>query len=489
MLNQTSSYIGGGSGSTANRSTMTIANPATDEELAEVVLADENDVNDAVAAAGAAQREWQSFSVAARANALWKFSQLLDERAEELAALDTTNTGKAIREARGEGAQLGRIARYWAGSVDKILGQQIPTTSTELTYTKREALGVVAAITPWNAPAVSTVHRIASAVACGNGVIVKPSEWSPLSSRIIAEMTVQAGMPVGLVNLIVGGGKAGHALASHPGIGGIRFTGGIETGQKIAHAAADTFKKITLELGGKSPNIVFDDADMERALRGSLWGIFANTGQICCSGSRLLVQENIAEEFVGRLTAMAEKVRVGNPFDEANHIGPLAFRRQYERVLDYIDIARNEGATIATGGGRPDGVGSAGCYVAPTILTGVEPNFRIAQEEVFGPVLSVLTFADEKEAIEIANGTVHGLATMLWTENLPRSLRISDAVEAGNVWVNTARAYGPTLPFSGFKASGVGNAMAEGAIEGCTRVKRVTVAYGEADGTPGWDDL
>jgi acyl-CoA reductase-like NAD-dependent aldehyde dehydrogenase len=489
MMNHTSSYVAGQDSPSSGRATMTLVNPATDADLAELVLANESDVDDAVTAAAAGQREWLKLSVAERADVLWRFSLLLDEHAADLAALDTTNTGKAIREARSEGAQLGPIARYWAGSVDKILGQQIPTRAHELSFTRREAVGVVAAITPWNAPAVSTVHRIASAVACGNGVIVKPSEHSPLSSRVIAGLTVAAGMPTGLVNILVGDGKAGHALASHPGVGAVRFTGGIATGQKIAHAAADTFKKITLELGGKSPNIVFDDADIEAALRGSLWGIFANTGQICCAGSRLVVHEKIADEFVTRLAAMAARVRVGDPFEESNHIGPLAFRQQYERVLSFIDIAKNDGARVEVGGGRPDALGERGCFIAPTILTEVQAGSRIAQEEVFGPVLSVTTFAGDDEAIEIANGTVHGLATILWTQNQSRSLRMSEAIEAGNVWVNTARAYGPTLPFSGFKASGVGNAMAEGAIEGCTRVKRVTIAYGDARSTPGWDDL
>jgi acyl-CoA reductase-like NAD-dependent aldehyde dehydrogenase len=484
-----SSFIGGQPAPTADRDVLALVNPATDQTLAEVVLASQSDVDDAVTAATAAQRKWIRLPVSARGEILWKFSQLLEERADELARLDTANTGKALRESLPEGQQLGKIARYWAGMTDKILGQQIPTSAAELTYTKRLPVGVVGAITPWNAPAVSTAHRVASAVACGNGVIVKPSEWSPLSSLIIGELAIKAGMPVGLVNVLVGDGLAGHALAAHPGLGAIRFTGGVGTGRKIAHAAADGFKKTTLELGGKSPNIVFADADIDNAIRGSIWGIFANAGQICCAGTRLLVQEEIADEFVGRLISVAEKVRVGDPLDQSNHIGPLAFRRHYERVLDFIKIGRDEGATVATGGGRPDGVGEQGCYVAPTILTDVQPGSRLEQEEVFGPVLSVLRFSDEEQAIELANDVDLGLASMVWTQSLPRALRVADAIDAGNVWVNNARSYGPTLPFSGFKDSGVGNAMADGAIEGCTRVKRVSIAYGDASATPGWDDI
>jgi acyl-CoA reductase-like NAD-dependent aldehyde dehydrogenase len=484
-----SSFIAGHWAETRDRTLITLVNPATDQPLAKVALADQSDVDAAVEAATVAQRQWVKLPISARSEILWKFSLLLDSRAEELARLDTANTGKALRESLPEGQQLGKIARYWAGMTDKILGQQIPTNGSELTYTRRLPVGVVGAITPWNAPAVSTVHRITSAVACGNAVIVKPSEWSPLSSGIIAELAIKAGMPAGLVNLLVGDGVGGHALAAHRGVGAIRFTGGVDTGRKIAHAAADSFKKITLELGGKSPNIVFADADLDDAIRGSIWGIFANAGQICCAGTRLLVQEQIADEFVDRLIGVAEKVRVGDPLDESNHIGPLAFRRHYDRVLDFIEIGRKEGATVATGGARPDSVGEQGCYVAPTVFTDVQPGSRLAQEEVFGPVLSVLRFADEEHAVELANGVDLGLASMVWTQSLPRALRVADAIDAGNIWVNNARSYGPTLPFSGFKDSGVGNAMADGAIEGCTRVKRVSIAYGAASATPGWDDI
>lgn len=489
MTTLVESKIGGDRAVTENRDRITIVNPATDADIAEVVLATESDVDDAVSAALAAQKVWAAQPIAARAETMWKFSLLLDEHAQELLDMDIANTGRTIRDARVEGMALGRITRHWAGSVDKIFGQQIPTRDGELTYTKRLPVGVVAAITPWNAPAVSTVQRIASAIACGNASIVKPSEWTPLSSRKIADLAVEAGMPEGLVSLIVGDGKAGHALASHPDVGAVRFTGGIETGQRIAHAAADTFKKVTLELGGKSPNIVFADADLDLALRGSVWGVFSNSGQICCAGSRLLVEDSIADEFIERLSAMASRIRVGDPRNEATHMGPLSFRRHYERVLNYIDIAKGEGAKVVMGGGRPSDIGSAGCYIAPTIFDSVRPDFRIAQEEVFGPLLSIIRFSNEDEALKIANGTIHGLASIVWTRDIDRALRVSDGIDAGNVWVNTSRAYGPTLPFSGFKASGVGNAMSEGAIEGCTRLKRVTIAYGGAQGTPGWDDI
>lgn len=474
---------------TRNRERLIIANPATDEQIAEITLANASDVDDVVSAATHAQKIWASRSTAARADTLWAFSQLLDQNADAIMNLDIANTGKTIRDARAEKLQLGRIARHWAGSVDKILGQQIPTAVGELTFTQRLPVGVVAAITPWNAPGISTVQRIGSALACGNASIVKPSEMTPLSPRMIAGLAVEAGMPEGLVGVIVGDGKAGHALASHPDVGAVRFTGGIETGRRIAHAAADTFKKVTLELGGKSPNIVFADADIDRAVRGTIWGVFSNAGQICCAGTRLLVQDSIADAFVERLRVIASRIRVGDPLDEANHIGPLAFRRHYERVLEYINIAKGEGAIVVSGGGRPTGMDSTGCYVAPTIFDHVTPNARIAQEEVFGPLLSIIRFSNEEEALEIANGTIHGLASIVWTQDLNRGLRMSDGIDAGNVWINTSRAYGSTLPFSGFKSSGVGNAMSEGAIEGCTRVKRVTIAYGGGGSTPGWDDV
>jgi acyl-CoA reductase-like NAD-dependent aldehyde dehydrogenase len=489
MSNIIESPTSGKVAQTATRAQLAIANPATDEQIAEVTLSNASDVNAVVSAAVHAQKIWAAQSTSVRADALFKFSEVLDQNADAIMALDIANIGKAMRDARAEKLQLGRIARHWAGAVDKILGQQIPTAEGELTFTRRLPVGVVAAITPWNAPGISTVQRIAPALACGNASIVKPSEMTPLSPRLIAELAVEAGLPDGLVSVIVGDGKAGHALASHPSVGAVRFTGGIATGRHIAHAAADTFKKVTLELGGKSPNIVFADADIERAARGSVWGVFSNAGQICCAGTRLLVEDSIADEFVERLRVLASRIRVGNPLDDTNHIGPLAFRRHYERVLEYIDIGKGDGAKVISGGGRPSLLGSAGCYISPTIFDHVAPNARIAQEEVFGPVLAVIRFTSEEQALEIANGTVHGLASIVWTQDLNRGLRMSDGIDAGNVWINTGRAYGSTLPFSGFKSSGVGNAMSEGAIEGCTRVKRITIAYGAAGNTPGWDDI
>jgi acyl-CoA reductase-like NAD-dependent aldehyde dehydrogenase len=489
MLDTIESRVAGPATSVEPRSQITIENPATDEQIAEFTLSNASDVDAIVSAAVEAQKVWAAQSTAAKAEALFKFSVLLDKNADKIMGLDIDNTGKAMRDARAEGAQLGRITRHWAGAVDKILGQQIPTAPGELTFTKRLPVGVVAAITPWNAPGISTVQRIGSALACGNASIVKPSELTPLSPRLIAELALESGLPEGLVSVIVGDGSAGHALASHPSVGSVRFTGGIETGRLIAHAAADTFKKVTLELGGKSPNIVFADADLDRAVRGSVWGIFSNAGQICCAGSRLLVQDSIADEFIERMRTLVSRIRVGDPRDDSNHLGPLAFRRHYDRVLEYIDIGRDGGANVVSGGGRPTGMGSIGRYVAPTIFDHVAPDARIAQEEVFGPILSVIRFSTEEEALEIANGTIHGLASIVWTQDISRGLRLSDGIDAGNVWLNTGRAYGSTLPFSGFKASGVGNAMSEGAIEGGTRVKRVTIAYGNNGTTPGWDDI
>jgi acyl-CoA reductase-like NAD-dependent aldehyde dehydrogenase len=334
------------------------------------------------------------------------------------------------------------------------------------------------------------VNRVSAALACGNAVVVKPSEFSPLSALRMAELATEAGLPPGLVNVVTGDGRTGALLTEHPGIEGISFTGSVATGRRVAAAAGGALKKTVLELGGKSPSIVFADADLDAALRGSLWGVFHNSGQACVASTRLLVQASIADRFVARVVERAGRVRVGDPTRDGVHLGPLVSRRQYDIVTGYLAAGRDEGATVAVGGGRPPGhADGPGFYVAPTVFTGVTSGMRIAQEEIFGPVLSVLTFETEADAVALANDVEYGLSASIWTGDVGRMLRMADALRAGTIWGNTARLLHPALPFGGFRSSGVGNASGEGAVDGNTRLKRVSIRYGEDAQTPGWDDV
>jgi aldehyde dehydrogenase (NAD+) len=483
-------HIGGAYVETAGRGTFTSINPANGSVAAEVVLCGAAEVDDAVVAATAAQREWMARPAAARVDALIGWGDLIVAHADEVAALDIADMGKVISDARGEIAFARRMTRYWAGMADKVWGDQIPITPGHLSYTVREPIGVCGVILPWNGPAIMVTSRVATAIACGNAIVVKPSELSPQSALRLAELAVEAGLPAGLINVTPGDGETGQALVTHPGVGAVSFTGSVPTGRAIAAAAAPDFKKTVLELGGKAPSVVFADADLDAAVRGSIWGIFQNAGQVCCASTRLIVEESVATEVVDRLAALASKVRVGDPLDPTAHIGPVVSAQQMERVLGYVDIATGEGGKVVAGGGRLTAAPHAsGYYVSPTVVAGVTPDARIAREEVFGPVLSVLTFGNEAEALEIANGTEFGLSANVWTGDGSRMLRMAEGIEAGVIWGNTPRVMDPGLGFSGFKASGIGYATGREAIEGMTRVKRVTVRYGVDAAAPQWPDL
>jgi len=360
---------------------------------------------------------------------------------------------------------------------DKIEGAVIPTGRPNMfTFTRHEPLGIVALITPWNSPLLLLTHKLATALAAGNAAIIKPSEFTSAATLEFAELFEAAGLPAGLVNVVTGfGNEAGAALVSHPAIAKVAFTGSELAGQKINEAAAPSFKQVALELGGKSPNIVFADAEFEAAVIGAIAGIFAASGQTCIAGSRLLLQRSIHDRFVERLVEVAGKARIGDPMDPGTHVGPVATQPQYEKVLKYIEFARNEGARCVLGGKPYTGPGaSGGRFISPTIFTGVHNQMRIAREEVFGPVLAVIPFDSEDEAYQIANDTPYGLAAGVWTADIGRALRASERLQAGTVWINTYRIGGPSTPFGGYKRSGIGR---EGGINALTEWQQTKTVW------------
>ena len=466
-----------------------LVNPATDAVIGQVAQCGPAEVDAAVSAAAEAQRTWRDTAAWQRGAALHRWADLMMEHQEELAALDSSSNGKPMRDARNDIVGAMRFTRFWAGMADKVWGEQIPVTPGHLHYTLREPVGVCAVIMPWNGPCPSVALGAAPAIACGNAVVLKPSELAPLSAGLLAQLSVEAGMPAGLVNVVLGSGPTGQLLTEHPGIASINFTGSVAIGRRIAETAARGLKKVVLELGGKSPNIVFEDADMEAALNGAVWGVFYYSGQVCIAGTRLLVQRSIAQEFSERLAARAQQVRVGDPRDADTHIGPVVSQVQYDRVMSYIASGRDEGAECAAGGGRPADAGPNGRYIAPTVLVGVKDDMRVAREEIFGPVVAVMPFDDEEEALALANGTEYGLSSAVWTADGQRMLRMADRLEAGTVFGNTMRVQDPALPLGGYKDSGLGNAHSYGAIEACTQLKRVSLRFDPSAPAPGWTDL
>jgi aldehyde dehydrogenase (NAD+) len=454
-------------------------NPFTGEAWAEVPRGNAADVDKAVKAAWDAFRgPWRSMTASARGAILRKFGDLVAENAERLAQLESTDNGKLISEMRGQLRYIPQWFYYFGGLADKIEGRVIPIDKPGVfNFTREEPLGVVAAITPWNSPLMLATWKLAPALAAGNTVVWKPSEFSSVSAFAFAELFERAGFPPGVVNVVTGfGSEIGEALVTHPRVAKVAFTGGDATGQHVYELAARGIKKVTLELGGKSANIVFDDAEIDNAVKGAVSGIFAATGQTCIAGSRLLVQRKIHDQFMEKLLELAQTARMGNPLEDTTQVGPITTRPQYRKVLDYIEIAKGEGAACVLGGGaaqRPE-CGS-GWFVEPTIFTGVNPTMRIAQEEVFGPVLSVIPFDSDDEAVEIANDTLFGLAAGVWTTSIKRALRMSERLEAGTVWINTYRAVSYMSPFGGYKRSGLGRESGLSAIRDYLQEKSVWI--------------
>jgi aldehyde dehydrogenase (NAD+)/phenylacetaldehyde dehydrogenase len=458
--------------------TMPVVNPATEDVIAEVASADRPDVDAAVAAARAAlDGPWGKMSARERGRLIWKLAERLMERADEIARLETLHNGKPISESRQiEIPASAECLQYYAGWADKIHGETIPVKGNALAYTLREPVGVVAAIVPWNFPLLLASWKVGPALACGNTVVLKPASQTPLTALALGEIAAEVGFPPGVLNVVTGpGASVGQAIVEHPGIDKIAFTGDTSTGKQIMRSAADTLKRITLELGGKSPNIVLPDADLEAAIRGATIGIFYGKGEVCAAGSRLLVDRSIKGEFVEKLAARAKKLTPGDPLDPKTRLGAIASKTQLERVLGYVDKGKREGASLVAGGARADIGTGRGYFMQPTIFDNVRPEMTIAREEIFGPVLATIEFSDLDEAIARANDTPYGLAAAVWTKDVKKAHYVARRLQAGTVWVNTYNAYDTAAPFGGYKQSGFGREMSVHALEHYTQVKTVWV--------------
>lgn len=453
--------IGGQWVESASGASFASYNPFTGAAWAEVPRATPDDVDRAVDAARAAFEDasWRNLSASQRGALLHELGRLVAAKADELAEFETRDNGKLISEMRAQLRYMPQWYYYFAGLADKLEGRVIPIDRPGMfNFTLEEPLGVVAAITPWNSPLMLGTWKLAPALAAGNTVVWKPSEHSSVSALEFGKLFEQAGFPPGVVNIVCGfGNEVGTSLASHADVAKVAFTGGDRSGQHVYETAARGIKPITLELGGKSANIVFADADIDNAVKGVVSGIFAATGQTCVAGSRALIQRPVYDEFVARFVDFARTARMGDPLDPDTQVGPITTRPQYAKVLDYIEIAKGEGARCVLGGGpaeRPEC--GQGWFIEPTVFVDVTPQMRIAQEEIFGPVLSVIPFDDDEEAIAIANGTMYGLAAGVWTSDIGRCLKMAKRLQAGTVWINTYRVTSYLSPFGGYKRSGLG---------------------------------
>jgi acyl-CoA reductase-like NAD-dependent aldehyde dehydrogenase len=480
-------FINGEEVAPQSEQTFESINPATGEVIAHVAHGNEQDVDRAVKAARKAHESgvWSKMPAAQRSIILNRMADLMQENLPSLAALETQDNGKPINESSFIDLPMSIDAfRYYASAARMIGGQAVPVPGA-LTYTLKEPIGVCGQIIPWNFPIMMATWKLAPALAAGNSVVLKPAEQTPLTALRLAELFKQAGVPDGVVNVVTGDGRTGEALVKHPGVDKIAFTGSTEVGRQVMINAAGTLKRVSLELGGKSPNVVFADANLDQAVNGALFAIYFNQGQICTAGSRLFVQDSIYDAFVEKLVGKLAQLRVGDPTLNTTQIGSLVSAEQFDKVNSYIQIGQAEGATLAFGGKHlRDEL--KGYFVQPTIFSDVKNSMRIAQEEIFGPVLSVIRFKDDAEAARLVNEIPYGLVSAVWTENVRRAHNFAGMIQAGYVWINTYNILPVEAPFGGYKQSGFGRELGMGALEMYTETKNVYVELNEASPITGW---
>ena len=453
-------------------------NPASGKVLSQVAEASAEDVDLAVSAARTSLDDrnspWRKTSASGRGNLIWRLADLVAKNIEELAEIETIDNGKPIWESRHvDMPMVVDVLRYFAGLATKIQGETVNTFETAFTYTLREPVGVAGLIIPWNFPLLLASYKVGPALACGNTIVLKPAEQTPFSTLRFGELAIEAGLPAGVLNIVTGGPETGKAMVRHPGIDKIAFTGSTAVGREIMRGAADGLKRVTLELGGKSPNIVFADSDLDDAVKGAMNGIFYGKGEVCNAGSRLFLESKIQDAFIDKLVARTKKMQPGDPLDPKTRLGAVVSQEQMQTVLDYIESGKREGAKLIAGGNRVSLDGGQGFFIEPTIFAAVNNNMQIAQEEIFGPVLATLSFDDVGQVVDLANRNPYGLAAAVWTRDVKKAHNISRQLKAGTVWINTYGLLNAALPFGGYKSSGFGRELGMHAIEHYTELKMV----------------